>query len=233
MKKQHILVLGVLLAALAALLFVLLPVTANLVIAYVFWLIGVAFLVVSVYALGTKKDSLILELPLFLKARDYLLITAVISAIVLVLENLGVFTLPFPLHLVAQVAALLVVGIGVTKLNLGKSHIQAVGAKVAQARGALVDLVADVNALKSKTDDMPADVRPKVKKAIADVLDALRFSDPIGTPAVREMDKKIADSVAALGRAVSAKELDGVMNLSKALLADIKQRNECNRNAKA
>ena len=45
-------------------------------------------------------------------------------------------------------------------------------------------------------------------------------------------DRKIADSVAALGRAVSAKQSDEVLNLAKALLEDIKERNERNRNAK-
>ena len=188
MKKQHTLILGVLLAALAALLFFLLPVTANLVIAYIFWLIGIAFLLISVYALGAKDKGLLMEWPLFLKARSYLVLTAVISAIVLLLENLGVFTLPFPLHLVAQVAAVLVIGIQVTQLNLGKSHIEQVGANVAQARNALVNLVSDVNALKNSVEErlwMPAQGR----EAITDVSDALHFSDPISTPAVRELDK--------------------------------------------
>lgn len=233
MKKQHIVILGVLLAALAALLFVLLPITANLVIAYVFWLIGIAFLLVSVFALGAKDKSLLMELPLFLKARSYLVLTAVISGIVLLLENLGVFTLPFLLHLVAQVAAVLVIGIGVTQLNLGKSHIEAVGAKVAEARGALVNLVTDVNALKNRVEELPEDAQPKVRKAIADVSDALRYSDPISTPAVRELDGRIASGVAALGRAVSAKQADEALNLAKTLLADIKERNERNKNAKA
>ena len=232
MKKNYIPILGILLAALAALLFVLLPVTANLVIAYVFWLIGIIFLIVSVYALGAKIKSLIMELPLFLKARGYLLMTAVISAVVLLLENLGVFTLPFALHLVAQVAALLVVGISVTKLNLGKSHIESVGAKATDARSALMNLVADVNALKIKVDELPADIRSKVKKAVTDVSDALRYADPIGTPAVNELDGKIAAGVAELGRLVAAKRADEVLNRAKTLLAVIKERNERNKNAK-
>lgn len=232
MKKQHIVILGVLLAALAALLFVLLPITANLVIAYVFWLIGITFLIVSVYALGAKDKSLLMELPLFLKARGYLLLTAVISAVVLLLENLGVFTLPFALHLVAQVAALLLVGIGVTKLNLGKSHIESVGAKATDARSALMNLVADVNALKNRVEELPEDAQPKVRKAIADVSDALRYSDPISTPAVRELDGKIAAGVAELDRLVSAKQADEALNRARTLLADIKERNERNRNAK-
>ena len=232
MKRTYIPILGILLAALAALLFLLLPITANLVVAYVFWLIGIIFLTVSVYALGAKDKSLIMELPLFLKARSYLLMTAVISAIVLLLENLGVFTLPFALHLVAQVAVLLLVGIGVTKLNLGKSHIEEVGAKATEARNVSVNLVSDVNALKSKADELPEDVRPKVRKAIADVSDALRYADPIGTSAVKELDRKIAAGVAELGKAVAAKQPDDILNFAKALLADIRERGERNRNAK-
>ena len=232
MKKSHILILGVLLAALAALLFVLLPVTANLIVAYAFWLIGIAFLILSVYALGAKGKSLIMELPLFLKARTYLLLTAVISVIVLLLENLGVFTLPVALHVIAQVAALLVIGIQVTQLNLGKSHIEAVGAKAADARNTLMNLVADVNALKSRLDELPGDVRPKVKKAIDDVSNALRYSDPVGAKSVNELDGKIAAGVAELGRMVAAKQADEILNKAKALLADIRERNERNRNAK-
>ena len=232
MKRTYIPILGILLAALAALLFLLLPITANLVVAYVFWLIGIIFLIVSVYALGAKDKSLIMELPLFLKARGYLLMTAVISAIVLLLENLGVFTLPFALHLVAQVAALLVVGIGVTQLNLGKSHIEGVGAKASEARNALVSLVADVNALKSKAEELPDDVRPKVKKAIADVSDALRYADPIGSNAVMELDTKIASGVGDLGKALAAKQADDALNRAKALIADIKERDERNMKSK-
>ena len=232
MKKQNIIILGVLLAALAALLFALLPVTANLIIAYVFWLIGILFLIVSVYALGAKGKSLLMELPLFLKARNYLLLTAVISAIVLLLENLEVFALPFALHLVAQVAALLAVGISVTKLNLGKSHIEVAGEKTAVAHSTLMSLVADVNVLKIKADELPADIRPKVKKAITDVSDALRYADPIGTPAVNELDRKIDAGVANLGQAVSAKQADEALKHAKMLLADIRERNERNKNAK-
>ena len=232
MKKQHILILGVLLAALAALLFFLLPVTANLVIAYVFWLIGIVFLVLSVYALEAKSKSLVMELPLFLQARSYLLLTAVISAVVLLLENLGVFTLPFVLHLVAQAAALLVIGIQVTKLNLGKSHIEGVGAKAAEARNTLMSLVADVNTLKVKADELPADIRSKVKKAVTDVSDALRYADPVGVPAVMELDRKIAAGVAEFGRAIEAKKLDDILNFTKVLLTDIRERGERNKNAK-
>ena len=232
MKKQNIIILGVLLAALAALLFALLPVTANLIIAYVFWLIGILFLIVSVYALGAKGKSLLMELPLFLKARDYLILTAVISAVVLLLENLGVLTLPFALHLIAQIAALLLIGIQVTKLNLGKAHIERVGAKATDARSTLMSLVADVNALKSKLDELPGDVRPKVKKAMDDVSSALRYADPVSSKSVSELDGRIAAGVAELGKAVAAKQPDDILNFAKALLADIRERGERNRNAK-
>lgn len=231
MKKQHVLILGVLLAALAALLFFLLPVTANLIIAYIFWIIGIMFLTISVYALDAKGKSLIMELPLFFKARTYLVLTAIISAIVLLLESLGLFTLPFTLHAIVQVAALFVIGIQVTKLNLGKSHIEEIGAKAADARNTLMSLVADINALKSKLDEMPGDVRPKVMKAIDDVSNALRYSDPIGTPTARELDDRIAVGVAELGRAVAGNQAEEALKRTKVLLADIEERNERNKNA--
>lgn len=232
MKKQHVLVLGVLLAALAALLFAILPITANLIVACVFWLIGIVFLIVSVYALGARDKSLIMELPLFIKARRYFILTATISAVVLLLENLGIFTLPFVFHLIVQIAAVLIVGVGVIMLNLSKSHIKAVGAKAADARNTLMVLVADVNALKVKADELPADIRPKIKKTITDVSDALRYADPISTPAVGELDEKIVAEVAEFKQAVSTRQVDEALNHAKALLANIKERNERNKNAK-
>ena len=227
MKKTYIPLLGVLLAALGALLFVLLPVTANLIIAYVFWLIGIVFLIISVYALGAKDKSLLMEIPLFLKARGYLLLTAVISAVVLLLENLGVFTAPVALHLIIQVAALLIVGLQVMKLNLGKAHIEVVGENIAQARGALGALVSDVNALKAKAAGLPG-----VDKALTDVADALRYSDPISTPAVSALDESIASGVAELGRAVAEGRAEETLKQAEALLKTIKERNERNKNAK-
>ena len=227
MKKTYIPLLGLLLAALGALLFLLLPVTANLFVAYGFWLLGILFLVISVYALGAKGKSLLMELPLFLKTRDYLLVTAVISATVLLLENLGVFTLPFALHLVAQTSALLVMGFQVTKLNLGKAHIEQTGAAVAQARGALGTLISDVNALQSKAATFPG-----VSKALADVSDALRYSDPISTPAVSTLDGKIASGVAALCNAVSAGQAEEALRTTESLLASIQERNERNKRSK-
>ena len=232
MKKTYIPLLGILLAALAALLFLLLPVTANLIVAYVFWMIGIAFLIVSVYALGAREKSLIMELPLFLKARGYLIVTAVISVTVLLLENLGAFTVPFALHLVVQVAALLIVGVQVMILYLGKAHIEQVGANVAGARDALTSLISNVNALKDKAMVLPEDVRPKVMKAISDVSDALRYSDPISTGAVKAMDGKIASGVAELGTAMSAKQIEEALKCAETLLADIKERNERNKQNK-
>jgi len=232
MKKQHILILGVLLAALAALLFFLLPITANLMISYVFWLIGILFLIASVYTLGAKGKSLIMELPLFLQARSYLVLTAVISTIVLLLENLGLFTLPIAFHLAAQIAAILIVGVGVTKLTLGKSHIEAVDQKTADARNTLMSLITDVNALGSKVEELPGDVRPRVRKAIADVSDALRYSDPISTYAVKELDAEIASGVADLGRAMTARQINEILTHTHTLLSTIQNRSERLRNSK-
>lgn len=232
MKKNAIPMLGILLAALAALLFLLLPVTGNLIIAYVFWLIGIAFMIYSVYALSSRDESLLMEFPLFIVARSYLLVTALLSAIVLLLITLDVFAVPTVLHLIVQVAVLLLFGIRVVQLNLGKAHIQQVEAEAAGARNALTTLVTKINALKSIAADLPADVRQGLGKTINAVSDALRYADPISTKAAAELDEKIKSGVAQLGRAVSAGQADEALLWGETLLADIKQRNERNKNSK-
>ncbi len=232
MKRQHIIFLGVFLALLAALLFVVLPVTANLIIAYVFWLLGLVLLIVSLFAFGAKGKSILMELPLFIKARGYLMVTALLSALVLVLENLEVYTVPLALHLVVQVAVLLILGIGVAKLNLGKSYIESVGAQATSSRDKLAAQVADIKALKGQLSSLPNEDREKVQNALAEVADALRYADPISTPAFQVLDRRIADGVLALGRAVSAKQSEEALNYAKELLADIQERNERIKNSK-
>lgn len=232
MKKIHVVLLGILLAALGALLFLLLPVTANLIIAYAFWLVAILFAFVSVSALGAKNNSLIMELPLFIKARFYLIATAVVSIIVLTLEHTGGYTLPVLFHLAAQLALLIVVGIQVTTLMMGKSHIEQVGEKAATSRKSWMDLVADVNAMKSKADALPEADKAKVKKAIADVSDALRYADYISTDAVAGLDNEISMGVNALSEAVISGKAQDSIKTADNLLAQIRERRDRLKNSK-
>jgi hypothetical protein len=224
MKKSHLVGLGVLLAALPALLFLVLPVTPNLIIAYVFWLLAIAALMWGVFAFGAKGRGLLLELPFFLKTRTYLVLTAVLSFVVLLLENLGVYAMPAALHAVVQLALLLVMGIQVMKLNLGKAHIVQVETKVTDARSSLLALVGNVNALKHKAEGIPGEMGSQVIKALGEVSDALRYADPISNESVKDIDASIAEKVAGLAKLVEEGQGAEVLVLVKGLLSDVKTR---------
>lgn len=226
MKASFVLWFGILMAVLGALLMVVLPVTANLIISLVFWLLAIAFLLYGVYILGIQKKSIILEWPLFIKARLYLFVTALISIVVLAAENLKLYSLPPLLHLLIQAAVLLVLGLKVLPVLMGKSHIEQADKKVAEARGNLLGLVNDVRALKPQADSFPEADRQAVHTAIEEVAQALRFSDPISTPAVKDLDEQIKGGVRILGQALSGNDAQEVLNLAKALVNDIKERGE-------
>lgn len=226
MKTSLVLWLGILLALLGALLLVVLPVTANLIISLVFWLLAIAFLLYGVYVLGVQKKSLILEWPLFEKARAYLFVTAVISIAVLAAENLKLYSLPAIFHLLIQGAALLILGIKVLPLLMGKSHIQQQDSKVAQARGSLLNLVNDVRAFKPRADRFPEADRQRIRQAIEEVAQALRYADPMSTPAVQALDEQIKGGVQVLGQALAGDDTQEVLNQAKTLVNDIKERGQ-------
>lgn len=226
MKKHHVVILGLILAALGAQLFALLPVTANLVTAYVFYLLAIALLVFCAFALGAKGKSLLMEFPLFLKARNYLLATAAISIIVLLLENLKVFEVPFSLHLLVQVAAALLLGRQAVILLMGKTHIEEAGSRAEQAHKALASLTADVNALKSQTAGLPEEACGQVTQTLARVSDALRYADPVGSADTAGLDADIARNVAGLGAAVKAGKAEEALSLAAGIEAAIRERAE-------
>lgn len=226
MKASLVLWLGFLLAILGALLLVVLPVTANLIISLVFWLLAIAFLLYGVYVLGIQKKSIILEWPLFEKARLYLFVTALVSFVVLAAENLKLYSLPPVLHLLIQALVLLVLGLKVVPLLMGKSHIEQVDKKVADARGNLLGLVNDVRAFKPQAESFPEVDRPRIRQAIEDVAQALRYADPMSTPAVKDLDEQIKGGVRMLGQALSGNDTQEVLNQATALVNDIKERGQ-------
>ena len=80
-------------------------------------------------------------------------------------------------------------------------------------------------------NDSKFQTEEEVKKTIDDVSNALRYSDPIGTSMVRELDGRITVGVADLIRAVAGNQAEEALKCAKALLTDISERNERNKNA--
>lgn len=191
MKAKHgALWIALILAAVATLLFVVLPASANLTIAYIFCLIGIA-LMESSFLLATAKN-VPASYALIMQTGCFLPWSLIVSLAVLVLERLGVYTLPAIWHIVAQVILLAISAIQIVKVVAGRAYINEVAEKVESNTSAWRELVNQANMLVARQAD--ADAKQAVKK----VADALRYADPMGTKESMQIEGKIALLVAEL-----------------------------------
>ena len=67
---------------------------------------------------------------------------------------------------------------------------------------------------------------PEVRKYIAPVCDALRYGDPMSDERFAEIEGRIADGLRQLADRVWENQSDGVPELCRQLVTDIKIRNE-------
>lgn len=222
--KNGSLLIGLILAIVATVLLLAIPSSANLYVAYAFCLLGIAALVVGVWA-ADKKDFPA-TYAVEWQTAWLLPVSVVVSAVVLLLQGFEIYTLATIWHVIIQVALLSVVGIRVISVYTGKEYIQNIDAQVAKQTGRLSSLVADVNALQSKADKLPEEKRAAAKQAIKKVAEALRYSDPMSTAAVQALDEEISEGVRGIADQCVPGSEDELMEVCDAVCAKIRERNE-------
>lgn len=184
MKPKHgALVIALILAAVATLLFIVLPASANLTIAYISCLVGIVLLEGGFLLANLKNVPA--SYTLIQQTGWFLPWSLAISAIILALEWLGVFTLPAIVHGIAHILLLAVSAIRLAQVFSGAAYINEVEKKVADRRTSWVDLVNQASFLAAQEQDMEA------KAALKKVAEALRYSDPIGTGASQQTEEQI------------------------------------------
>lgn len=233
MKRfRWILLMGGVLAALFTLAFLLLPKTDNLLAAYLFCLVAVLFLVGGGGLFFRKNAALPLDFSFVLLARNQLFVTVALSAVVLLLQCTGAFSLPTVWHVALQLLAFVPFGLRGLVLCLGKTHMNAVEADAKEGVQRVAGWVADVDALKPQMEHFPSEERAMLSALLTQAAEALRYSDPISHEAVRPLDQAISATVAGLGEAVRDGDAPLAKALIQALLSGVKERNTRNRDAK-
>jgi hypothetical protein len=125
-NKASIILISVIFAVLASLSFLLVEVTTLFITAYIFTLIAVAvILFASLYVLNNPK-SYPWSAAVPQVAWAYFIVSIVISALFVVLEQIGVFAVSVKLFVVIQAAFLASLAIRVIALNAGKIEIERV-----------------------------------------------------------------------------------------------------------
>ena len=188
MKPKHgALIIALILAVIVTLLFVILPSSANMTVAYVFCLIGIVFME-SGFLLATAKN-VPASYALIKKTGKFLPWSLTVSLVVLVLERIGLFTLPVLWHAVIQIVLLAITSIGMVKVFAGAVYVEQVAEKVEVKTSAWRDLVIQANTLAARQTDTEA------KQSVKKVAEALRFADPMSTTTSAPLENRIAEMI--------------------------------------
>lgn len=185
MKPKHgALIIALILAVVVTLLFVELPSSANLTVAYVFCLIGIAMME-SGFLLAAARNVPV-SYTLMRQTGHFLPRSLFVSIIVVALEHAGIYTLPVIWHVIFQIIFLALSTVRLVKVVAGGAYMESVSDKVKDKTTAWHKLIQQANAMAACQTD--ADVKQSVQK----VAEALRYADPMGTKASVPIEKQIA-----------------------------------------
>ena len=182
-KKNSIILIAVIMAAVATSLFLVVKLTALFIVAYIVALIGIALLCIgNLYLLSSKKNY-----PWFasfpMTIWRYLISQLLLSAVFVLRENLFEGSFPLTVFIVlhfilhAFFAVLLILQKG------GKDIIEARDAAVKEKVAALGMMRVDAESLIGKF--------PEYEKELRQVVDALRYSDPMSHPSLSAYEEQI------------------------------------------
>ena len=218
--KYSVLLIGLILAAVATLLFIVIPASPNLTVSYVFCLLGIALMLGSY--LFADSRNVAASYALIWQAGRFLPISLVLSVTVLVLERIGIFTLPVIWHVVLQILPLAFVAIRLVQVSGGVAYVDQVEEKVDTKRNEWVAWTNQLNVLAAAEGDAQA------KRAIQKAVEAMRYADPLGTEASRAVEDRIAETI----ERIQVKDSAARRELCEQLVLLIGERNAVTKSSK-
>lgn len=227
--KYGALCIGLILAAVATILLIALPGSANLYAAYVFCLIGIAMMVAGVWVASDNSPS---SFALLGQVAWFLPISLIISVIVLVLQGANVFVVPVVWHSIMQIIVLAFAGIRIISVYIGKQEIETIDKQVSAQRNRFSAMQNTASALLARIDMCPEEQRSKAAKSLKQLIDTLRYSDPISSRAVQALDEEIEQGISDLSQSFSADNIERFVTECNGLCSLIRERNNILKNSK-
>ena len=217
---------GVVLALLVAAIAVVIPAGENLVWIGVaaMWMAIVAMVLSTLFVTQGKRSLEPQSFVFPLLAWQFLCLHALLSAAVLGLSAMGIWSSPWALFLVGHVILLGVFTLLLLATSAGKDEIDQVGENT---RAKVTDwrlVVADVAAVREKVPKGHPDAAV-VLKAIESVHDALRYSDPMSNPTLESIETGVRSAVADLVAAVESGRMAEVSGLAEQVQTRLRDRN--------
>jgi hypothetical protein len=132
------------------------------------------------------------------------------------------FNIPAVVLVIGQVILLVFFFVMLVLMHSGKEYIENVDKKVAAKRQFIKELLNDLTSIKENAPD-------EVRRDIQNVIDAVRYSDPMSSDAVAAIENDILDNVTRLGQQTDSEQ---IRELCITIIKQIKDRNMRIRNMK-
>ena len=144
------------------------------------------------------------------------LIACIIVGVLCMLNS----NMPIWIAIIASVIVIGVNAIAVLKAKATIDIVEAIDTRVKEETSFIRDLTAQAKALSSSATS------PEAKEACNKVYEALRYSDPVSSDAVGDIEKEIEQKFVAFTDAVKTKDEALIQNFTNELLAVIVSRND-------
>lgn len=192
--KKNLILIAVIMAAAATAMLLVVEITAVFLIAYGFVLVGIAGLLIAALQMTDKKDTYPWGAAIPLQAVTYLIIEVVISIVIVVLKELGVYAFPPLWFAVIHILVLAFFAVRIVMMQGGADHIEAVGGKTEAKISAMQSLRMEVGLLVEE----PAG--QAVKEHILKFAETVRYSDPVSNSQLVDVELEMVQRVNSLRR---------------------------------
>ncbi|MBR3966360.1 MAG: hypothetical protein IKJ91_04705 [Clostridia bacterium] len=199
---RFILILSIVTVTYNIVLFLIAGFTGHSAAFWISWacmMIGFAILIAAISIIGTKSFSLrdwLFGYPFIRHSIIYIICTFVISTICMVLNHM----IPWQLVLALQIIVLAAYLVFSISCMVAKETIQKVDLKVSDKTRFIRLLKIDAEMLVEKCDE------PELKQRYMQFAEAVRYSDPMSSDTLFELEKDIALMVAECDSAITNKE---------------------------
>ena len=218
-NHQRRLLLGFVIAVLVlTALFLILTKTPLVITAYCFSLLApVMFFGTLLLVTAGTKNQYITNAAFPLQAYTYAGLNIVLCVLIVLSAHFELWTMPVKWFIFVHILLLAFFAWRVLAMDSGREEIEQVGKTVQQKVRNWKTIGTEVESLKSETPE-------SCRKALQDVIDAIRYADPMSSPELEPLDEAIRENVLRLELKIQEQKAEDVSLICLKIQKQIKDR---------
>ena len=218
-NHQRRLLLGFVIAVLVlTALFLILTKTPLIITAYCFSLLAPIMFFGSLYLVTTStKNQYITNAAFPLQAYSYAGLNISICVLIVLLANFEIWTMSVKWFALVHILLIAFFAWRVLAMDSGREKIEQVGRTAQQKVQNWKMIGAEVETLKNEAPE-------SCRKALQDVIDAIRYADPMSSPDLEPLDEAIRENVRQMGTKLKEGKTEEVSDICIEIQKQVKDR---------